>query len=253
MLKKRFHVDLVEWGLYTLMVMMASVAIYRYVTVEDPAAALRARFGDAHWSHGAEEWIVRAHFADRRGGVFLDVGSADPREGSNTYFLESALGWTGVAIDAQAEYADAYRTHRPNTQFYSFFVSDRSDDTAVLFVDRDRPGSSSSDRGFTETYSPDGDIEERHVPTITLNDLLPRAGIEAIDFVSMDIELAEPQALAGFDLPRYRPALVCVEQYRVTAQWLLDYFGTHGYTPVAEYLRIDPHNYWFAPIGARTR
>jgi hypothetical protein len=64
-------------------------------------------------SDGPEEWIVRDFFKDRRGGVFVDVGAAHYREKSNTYRLENTLGWSGVAIDAQAQYARDYRVHRP--------------------------------------------------------------------------------------------------------------------------------------------
>ena len=38
---------------------------------------------------------------------------------------------------------------------------------------------------------------------LTLTALLDREGIAHVDFVSMDIELAEPKALAGFDIERF--------------------------------------------------
>jgi hypothetical protein len=65
----------------------------------------------------------------------------------------------------------------------------------------------------------------------------------------MDIELWEPKALAGFDIERFRPALVCVEAHPEVRQSLLDYFATHHYTVVGKYLRADDSNLYFAPIG----
>ena len=64
----------------------------------------------------------------------------------------------------------------------------------------------------------------------------------------MDIELAEPKALAGFDVDRYRPALVCVEAHPDVRQEILDYFTRHGYTVVGKYLRMDPKNLYFSPL-----
>jgi hypothetical protein len=67
----------------------------------------------------------------------------------------------------------------------------------------------------------------------------------------MDIELAEPKALAGFDIVRYRPRLVCVEAHPDIRQQLLDYFAERNYRLVGRYLRADPYNLWFTPADAK--
>ena len=66
----------------------------------------------------------------------------------------------------------------------------------------------------------------------------------------MDIELAEPKALAGFDVVRFGPSLVCIEGHAEVRQQIIDYFTNHGYAIVAKYLRADPHNLYFAPLTA---
>ena len=90
---------------------------------------------------------------------------------------------------------------------------------------------------------------EMSAPTITLDDLLDSQGIKQIDLLSMDIELAEPRALAGFDIERFRPALVCIEAHAQVRQEILNYFATHGYVLVGAYLRTDTQNLYFAPIS----
>ena len=87
----------------------------------------------------------------------------------------------------------------------------------------------------------------RDVPTTTLNTVLDQAGLKRIDFLSMDIELAEPKALAGFDIDRFQPALVCIEAHAEVRQQILDYFAAHGYAVVGKYLRVDPYNLYFEP------
>lgn len=208
---------------------------------------LREKYGPSKWSHNNEEWIIRDFFGDRRDGVFVDVGSADPRTGSNTFYLESHLGWSGIAVDALAEYEPHYKQHRPRTRFFALFVGDKSDKPATLYVSRPL-GSSSGFRDFTEFYSQGKSIESRQVPTITMNDLLDRAGITRVDLVSMDIELAEPAALAGFDLTRFRPELVCIEAHPPNRQRLIDHFSRHGYRIVGKYLWADVENLYFAPL-----
>ena len=211
--------------------------------------ALRDRFGPGKFSENAEEWIIRDFFADARDGVFLDVGSANARVGSNTYYLESHLGWSGIAVDALEEYAPSYAELRPRTKFFALFVGDHSEATATIYVSERFEQYSSSAREFTAGRVPEG-VVARQVPTITLNDLLKQAGIGRIDFLSMDIELSEPQALAGFDLAAFHPRLVCVEAMPATRQAILDYFVTRGYTVVGRYLRLDQANLWFMPLAA---
>ena len=87
----------------------------------------------------AEEWLVRDFFGDQRGGVFLDVGSYDYKRFSNTYYLEKELGWSGVAMDAQKEFAADYAKYRPRTRFFSFFVSDTLGRAPVLLRSRRQP------------------------------------------------------------------------------------------------------------------
>jgi hypothetical protein len=71
--------------------------------------------------------------------------------------------------------------------------------------------------------------------------------VTAIDLLSMDIELHEPQALAGFSIEKYTPALVCIEAHYTVRQQILDYFAAHGYTVVGNYLRLDTQNLYFTP------
>jgi hypothetical protein len=88
----------------------------------------------------------------------------------------------------------------------------------------------------------------RRVAMVTLNDVLRDAGIERLNFVSMDIELSEPKALAGLDVARFRPELVCIEAHREVRQAILDYFHRHGYVVVGKYLLVDPLNLYFTPF-----
>ena len=87
------------------------------------------------------------------------------------------------------------------------------------------------------------------MPAIRLTDLLDRAGVSTFDFLSVDVELAEPKVLAGFDIDRFRPALVCIEAHPQVRQQILDYFAAHGYVLMGRYLRADLQNLYFAPAA----
>lgn len=55
-------------------------------------------------------------------------------------------------------------------------------------------------------------------------------------------------ALAGFDIERYRPALVCIEMHRQVKQRILDYFSNYGYVLLEKYKDLDPANSYFIPL-----
>ncbi len=215
----------------------------RPVLAEEQAPFL-ARMGAPRYSSHEEELYVRDFFSDKRDGVFVDVGASHYKDRSNTYYLESELGWRGVAIDPLVEFAADYKTHRPRTKFFPMFVSNKSDERAHLYVGKNSLFTS-ADRDFTNTFT---DVQRTiTASTITLDDLLTAEGISAIDFLSIDIELHEPQALAGFNLATYAPKLVCIEAHPEVRQQILDYFTARDYVVVAKYLRADPQNLWFMP------
>jgi FkbM family methyltransferase len=201
------------------------------------------------YSQGREESIVRDFFRDGTNGFFVDVGAAWPIENSNTYYLENHLGWTGIAIDALPEYGPSWAVSRPRSRFYSFFVTDHSDTTETFYRSA-LTGVSSYQK--EQAQGPSGDVafEEMQVPSITLNSLLEKNGVTRVDFLSMDIEGAELMALAGFDIDRFRPDLVCIEAKPANRQGLLDYFAGHGYQRIERYVAYDETNYYFEPKEA---
>jgi FkbM family methyltransferase len=213
-----------------------------FPTKVDPAA-LHARYGGALYSQDDEETLIRAFFDDRRNGVFLDVGAGDPVKNSTTYYLEKHLGWHGLAVDALAEYAADYAHLRPATRFFSYFVGDKSGGERDFYASPERDfssGTGDDPRG--------GAYQKRQVSTITLDDLLAREGVAHVDFLSLDIEGAEPAALAGFTIGRYQPSLACVEIHSAGhGRAISEYFTLHGYREVTAYRSMDPINRYFAP------
>jgi FkbM family methyltransferase len=235
----------------------AKIARIAYVAVSaaEEQAPLKARYGPARNSRNEEEWIIRDYFQDRRGGVFVDIGANHYRQDSNTYYLETALGWSGVAIDPQASFAADYRAHRPRTRFFSFFVSDTSGAEETLYEVPDNPFVASADRGFAEragtsAKNPLHASTPVIVQTVRLSDLLDRLGIKRFDLLSVDVELAEPKVLAGFDVDRFKPSLVCIEGHTAVRQQILNYFASHGYVLVGRYLRADLQNLYFEPLSS---
>jgi FkbM family methyltransferase len=209
-------------------------------------AFFRSAYGPHHYTEREEEWFIRDYFGDRRGGSFLDVGANHYQAYNKTYYLETVLGWSGIAVEPQREFAEGYRLYRPATKFFPLFVSDKSNETATLYLSKNHSLTASADKDFVAQFGTPN--EARQVPTVTLNDLLDSEHVKHIDFVSLDIELHEPVALRGFDIERFRPNLVCVEALLPVRQQVLDYFARHRYVPVGKYLWVDLEDLYFEPL-----
>jgi len=241
------QLDLLE---VVLIVALASTVAWKVGQASADQASLLVRplqqkFGSAHNSEHAEEWIIRDFFNDRRGGFFVDVGANHYQHYSNTYYLDAVLGWSGIAVEPQREFADGYVKNRPRTKFRPFFVSSASNEQAKLYVLDSNRLVTSAQQEFTSRYG--AGVKEVPAITITLDDLLDAEGVTSVDFMSMDIELWEPKALSGFAIERFRPALVCIEAHPEVRQQILDYFALHKYVVTGKYLRMDTQNLYFMP------
>ena len=81
------------------------------------------------------------------------------------------------------------------------------------------------------------------VPIGTLDDILEEANAPVpIDFMSIDVERHEVEVLSGFDLARWRPRLVLIEDHVTT-------LATHRCLTRADYrlIRRTGQNGWYVP------
>ncbi len=195
-------------------------------------------------SQGFEELVIRDFFGDREGGVFADIGAYLPNKGSTTYYLEKRLGWTGVAVDVMEHYGKAWARERPDATFVHAAVSDKDGEVLELHVSG---VFASLDKEVIEGWV--GGVKKTiEVETSTLDSIFDEQGIEKVDFLSIDIEGAELGALAGFDIKRFRPDLVCIETRQYDA--VRAYFEANGYEPIEKYLKVDKINLYFRPRAA---
>lgn len=242
--------------LYTLLIiLLAAIAVFIIVKtnkrneeklIPSPSKTkwLVEKYGPKLYSEHDEELIIRDFFQDKKNGYFVDIGASHYRIHSTTYYLERYLNWKGLAVDAISEYERGYMKRRKNTRFYNFFVGHKSEEEIDFYLIKNDKRKSSSNPEIAQRQK---DVKKIKVPTITLNDLLENEGISRIDFLSMDIELAEPYALAGFDIKKYKPSLVCIEAHDPVRNQILNYFSKNNYELVEKYISLDSRNLYFTP------
>jgi FkbM family methyltransferase len=146
--------------------------------------------------------------------TYIDIGAADPIEGSNTYLLHWN-GGHGVLVEPNPAYQAALHMHRPNDVIVNAGVGVTDAQEADYYVIRDSPPEN--------TFSP-ADVEilrkrEGHdpvervikMPLISINRLIAEHLGGAPDLLSIDVEGMDFAILRTLDFRKYRPAVVIAE------------------------------------------
>lgn len=155
------------------------------------------------YSQFGEDQLILEYF-NKKSGVFVEVGAFDPVLLSQTYLLEQN-GWSGVLVEPLPHLATRLRSARPRSKVFECAVSSPAHaGTAVMHRgENDSLASLDADAGG----------EQITVQTRTLDQILQEAGLPQIDFLSMDVEGFEMEVFAGFDLRRWQPSLVLLEDH----------------------------------------
>jgi len=187
--------------------------------------------------------LVAAFFGGTK-GFFVEVGANDPHARSQTLHLERA-GWTGILIEPQPDLAEQLRTMRTGKVFAVACSSpEHAGRTMPLHVAG--PLSSLDREHMAPGAAPERVIE---VPIRTLDSLLDEADApKPLDFLSIDVEGHEIEVLRGFDIARWRPRLILLEDHVAD-------LAKHRFMKSAGYrlIRRYENNGWYVPANAPER
>jgi FkbM family methyltransferase len=160
----------------------------------------------------------------RRRGTFVELGAFDGLNQSNTAWLEANRGWRGVLIEAIPEAYEQCVRNRPLANVANCAcVSDDYPDSTVEMVYSGLMsivrGARSSDEDDHAWVSLGEELQqlERYTCTVlarTLTAVLDEHRLGHVDLLSLDVEGYEIEVLRGFDLDRFRPAQIVVEDSR---------------------------------------
>ncbi len=199
---------------------------------------LRAQFG--------EDRILWNVFRGRTTGYFVEVGAYDGVTLSNTCFLEQ-LGWRGLLVEPIQELCQRAAANRPMSRvIHAACGKTGSSGTTKFTVAKNVPVLSflTADADHVERCRREGaELKEIEVPLRSLNDILMHERRDAppacnpwaanhgwrIDVVSIDTEGCELDVLDGFDLDRFRPRILIMENDRPAGEAIEPYLAGRGY------------------------
>jgi Methyltransferase FkbM domain len=194
-----------------------------------------AGFLEFHSQMDQDRWIVHGVFPGVTNGYFVDVGSGDGVQASNTKVLED-LGWSGLCIDPFPTNMDK----RTCTMFKE--VVDSAAGRKVQFRAAGFIGGIENYLGVLKESDYAKQAEVVELTTTTLEDILDRAKApNFIHYINLDIEGAELEALKGFPFSKYKVGAFTIEHNheepkRSQIKALLE---SHGYRRVREVEQDD--------------
>lgn len=179
-----------------------------------------------------ERSLIGAWLCEPR-GFFVEVGAGEPVRGSQSHHLEMR-GWSGLLVEPSPHLAEALRQCR-KAQVVETACAAPGAPAQLMFWMSGWCVQKAPPRGV-------GPGEPFRTQTRTLDQILAGAGVEAVDFVSVDVEGMEADVLEGFSAARYRPRLVLVDD-RAGLSRCVRIMRRQGYCLV----RRTGHNAWFVP------
>ena len=162
------------------------------------------------YSMFGEDVFIEKFFKKRSKGVYVDVGCYHPLDGNNTYLLYKK-GWHGINIDLNETSIDLFNKARKNDVNLRIAVSNKFKKIKFFYRKKinmlntinKKFASSSFRKGFKTSY----------VQADTLNSVLGKSKYKnkKIEFLNLDIEGNEINALKSLNFKKYSPKLICVE------------------------------------------
>ncbi|MCT7528303.1 FkbM family methyltransferase [Aliarcobacter cryaerophilus] len=173
----------------------------------------------------AEDLILYRIFGEKKNGFFIDIGAYHPIKYSNTYFFYKK-GWRGINIDAMPNSMELFNKYRPNDINIEAFIS--SEEKSVNYHIFNEPALNNGCELLSKKRHDAPNqfklIDKKVIQTKRLDKILNDNIKEnqEIDFLSIDIEGEEFEALISNNWNKYLPKVILVEFLESTLESIID-------------------------------
>ena len=162
------------------------------------------------YSMFGEDIYIEKFFKNKLKGIYVDVGCYHPLDGNNTNLLFKK-GWNGMNIDLNKTSIELFNKARKKDVNLRVAVSNKP--KKIKFYYRKKINMLNTiSKKFAESSFRKG-YKISSIQADTLNSLLKNSKLKnkKIDFLNLDIEGNEINALKSLNFKKYSPKLICVE------------------------------------------
>ena len=157
-----------------------------------------------------EDLIILDNLKSINHGFYVDAGCYHPLHLNNTYLLHKR-GWEGVNIDISKYSIDLFDYLRPNDHNVNAAVTNY--DGNIKFYYQKKLSQLTSVKKHIAVKRMQGKIKEKEIKALKLDTILNNSKFKnrKIDFLNIDIEGGDFDALLSLNFNTYKPRLICIE------------------------------------------
>ena len=162
------------------------------------------------YAQNFEDVMLNRVFANKREGIYIDVGAQHPLYDSVTKAFYDR-GWHGINIEPVKEYYELLVKERERDINLNLAAGET--ESKLDFFELEGTGLSTFERETAERISQEEGykINCYQVPVVKLADIIQQNINCPIDFLKIDVEGWEEQVVLGNDWARFRPTVVVLE------------------------------------------
>ena len=160
-----------------------------------------------HFGEFGEDIFINRILKNINQGKYVDVGCYHPYKGSLTFKLYKR-GWNGVNIDVSKTSIDLFNMSRKKDINLNLAISNFDGDT---FYYENSP--INQQNSLIQMNKLQKKIK---IKCLTLDTVLNNKNLDEFDYLNIDVEGSELEVIKGFNLKRFNPKLITIENNDLT-------------------------------------
>ena len=157
-----------------------------------------------------EDLIIYEKLKDIDNGFYVDAGCYHPLHLNNTFLLYKK-GWRGINIDLSDYTINLFNYIRPDDSNINSAVANY--DGKINFYFQKKLSQLTSVKKEIASKRMQGKIKEKEIDALKLDSIIAKTKFknQKIDFLNIDIEGNDYEALQSLNFSVYKPKIICIE------------------------------------------
>tara|TARA_B100000795_G_scaffold134169_1_gene100187 strand:- start:53 stop:682 length:630 start_codon:yes stop_codon:yes gene_type:complete len=169
-----------------------------------------------------EDLIIQNYFKNKPKGFYVDVGCYHPLQGNNTHLLYKN-GWSGINFDINHYSIKLFDFLRKRDLNIHSGIS-RKKRKLTMYYRKEINMLNTLDEKIAKIHFRNG-YKKKNIQVNTLNFFISKKfkKLNKIDFINIDVEGYELDALKSLNFLTYKPQLICIEIHNIKKMYDTNY------------------------------
>jgi hypothetical protein len=169
-----------------------------------------------------EDLFIQDYFKNKPKGFYVDIGCYHPLDGNNTHLLYKN-GWSGINFDINYYSVKLFNFLRKRDLNIHSGIS-RKKSKLTMYYRKEINMLNTLDEKIAKIHFRNG-YKKKNIQVNTLNFFISKKfkKLNKIDFINIDVEGHELDALKSLNFSTYKPQLICIEIHNIKKMYDTNY------------------------------